>query len=161
MTREGVAQKERCGANKKSGGTCGRVAGAGTDHLGYGSCNLHTGATVSGRKHAATLRADAWARILELTDPALNALAQLLDDAEVESVRLGAARDILDRAGLGAKHVHELTGPAGGPIPVEVRTADLLARAALLAPAKRKPAKRKPAAKKRSAKRVTRKPEPE
>ncbi len=34
-----------CGADKKSGGTCRRPAGWGTDHPGVGKCKLHGGAT--------------------------------------------------------------------------------------------------------------------
>lgn len=138
----------RCGGKRKQGGgTCRRPAGAGTDHPGYGACSLHTGSTPTGRKHAETLRTEAWARILEMTDPALSELRRLVDDAEAPpAVRLAAVRDILDRAGLGARQVHEVTGPGGGPIPLEVRTAELLARAKALrpTPAKRKPAKKKP-----------------
>lgn len=32
-----------CGAEKKNGGTCGRPAGWGTDHLGVGHCRTHRG----------------------------------------------------------------------------------------------------------------------
>lgn len=136
-----------CGATLKSGpGTCGHVAGWGTDHLGYGNCKLHGGATQTGKKHAKQLRQDAWDRILSLTDPALSRLAQLIDGAESDTVRLAAARDVLDRAGLGAKHVHEHTGPDGGPIPLEVRAAGLLKRArALRPPSTGKPVTRKKA----------------
>jgi hypothetical protein len=34
-----------CGANKKSGGTCRRPSGWGTDHPGVGRCKLHGGAS--------------------------------------------------------------------------------------------------------------------
>lgn len=45
----------RCGAKKKTAaGTCTMVAGWGTDHLGYGQCKLHGGASPNGIKHAAT-----------------------------------------------------------------------------------------------------------
>lgn len=47
--------KARCGARKKTAaGTCTMVAGWGTDHLGYGQCKLHGGASPNGIKHAAT-----------------------------------------------------------------------------------------------------------
>lgn len=128
-----------CGATLKRGdGTCGHQAGWGTDHPGHGNCKLHGGATPTGKKHAKQLRQEAWDRILTLTDPALARLAQLIDGAETDTVRLAAARDVLDRAGLGAKHVHEHTGPDGGPIPVEVRAAELLGRARKLRPPRRK-----------------------
>lgn len=124
-----------CGATLKSGkGSCGHQAGWGTDHPGFGQCKLHGGATTNGKKHAKQLRQEAWDRILEMTDPALAELRRLVEGAESEDVRLRAVKDILDRAGLGAKHVHEHTGPDGGPIPVEVRAAELLGRARKLRP---------------------------
>lgn len=136
---------KHCLAEKKQPpyGPCVKTSGWGTDHKGFGNCNNHGGATTTGRKHAKTLRQEAWDRILGLTDPALSRLAQLIDGAESDTVRLAAARDVLDRAGLGAKHVHEHTGPDGGPIPVEVRAAALAERARKLrppAPATRKKA---------------------
>jgi hypothetical protein len=123
------AEGPKCGANRKSGGTCGQAAGWGTDHPGVGTCKLHGGSTPTGRKHAETLRQEAWARIMEMTDPALTALLRIVTAGETDTVRLGAARDILDRAGLGARHVHEISGPGGAPIAIEDRTALLLARA--------------------------------
>ncbi len=45
----------RCGARTRGGGLCKRPAGSGTDHVGYGACKLHTGATPSGRRYAARL----------------------------------------------------------------------------------------------------------
>lgn len=148
-----AAEKPRCGAKLKQGdGRCRKIAGTGTDHLGFGNCNLHGGSTQTGRKHAETLRQEAWDRILRMTDPALSRLAQLIDGGETDTVRLGAAKDILDRAGLGAKHVHEHTGPGGGPIPVEVRAAELLERVrALRPPEADKPRTRKAARRTRKA----------
>ena len=124
-----------CGATLKSGaGTCGHKAGWGTDHPGYGNCKLHGGATPTGKKHAKTLRQEAWQRIMEQAEPRLTRMIWLADNAESETVQFQANRDLLDRAGLGAKHVHEHTGPDGGPIPVEVRAAELLGRARQLRP---------------------------
>ena len=115
-------------------GPCTRPAGAGTDHTGFGHCRLHLGTTPTGRKHATLLRQEAWARILEMTDPALSQLSRILESGETDAVRLAAVRDVLDRAGLGAKQVHEHTGPDGGPIPIEVRAAELVERARALRP---------------------------
>lgn len=127
--------RPRCGARLKSGtGTCRQAAGARTDHLGYGQCWLHGGATPTGKKHAKTLRQEAWDRIVENIDPMLTRLDRLSATAESEAVQFSATKDWLDRAGMGAKHVHEHTGPDGGPIPVEVRTAELLGRARKLRP---------------------------
>jgi hypothetical protein len=128
-----------CGAKLKSrDGLCGKQAGWGTDHLGFGNCKLHGGATTNGKKHGETLRQEYWARLVEMGDPALTGLLELVTSAETEAVRLGAIRDVLDRIGFGAKHVHEHTGPGGGPIPVEVRAAELLERARALRPATNK-----------------------
>lgn len=146
-------EPNRCGATNRQGKECGHPAGWGTDHPGFGRCKNHGGSSPNGRKHAATLREEYWQRIVEMADPALARLAQLVDGAETDSVRLAASRDILDRAGLGARHVHEHTGPGGGPIPVEVRAAELLERAKAL--------RRDPAPKANSlAKRPVRKPKP-
>jgi hypothetical protein len=38
-------------------------------------------------------------RIAEMVDPALSALRHLVDEADADSVRLSAIKDILDRAG--------------------------------------------------------------
>lgn len=130
-----IPRSKNCGATTRQGTDCGHRAGWGTDHPGFGRCKLHGGATPTGRKHAETLRQEYWARLVEMADPALTGLLHLVTSAEAEPVRLGAIRDVLDRAGLGAKHVHEHTGPAGGPIPVEVRAAELLARIKELRPA--------------------------
>ena len=43
----------KCGANKTNGqGTCGREAGWGTDHLGFGNCKNHGGSTPAGIVYA-------------------------------------------------------------------------------------------------------------
>jgi len=139
----GVAScAKHCLARKRQPphGPCTKAAGAGTDHPGWGNCHLHAGSTTTGRKHARQLREEAYQRILAMTDPALDELRRLMDSAELETVRLSAVRDILDRAGLGAKHVHEHTGPGGGPIPVEVRAAELAERVRKLRPTTRKKA---------------------
>jgi hypothetical protein len=47
----------RCGAKTRSGRACVYSAGRGTDHLGYGNCHLHGGASPSGIKHAANIAA--------------------------------------------------------------------------------------------------------
>jgi hypothetical protein len=40
-----TAQGYYCGAKKRSGGNCERVAGAGTNHKGVGTCSNHLGST--------------------------------------------------------------------------------------------------------------------
>ena len=132
-----------CGATLKSGnGSCGHQAGWGTDHPGFGNCKLHGGATPTGKKHAASVRQELFAAILEEAFPSLAAMRELRDASESDSVRFQAAKDLLDRAGTGPKFVHEHTGPDGTPIPVEVRAAELVERLDKLAPAKKRSAKR-------------------
>lgn len=41
-----------CGARTRSGGTCRKAAGFGTDHVGYGRCKFHAGSTPGGRAGA-------------------------------------------------------------------------------------------------------------
>src|SRR5262245_49174819 len=78
---------------------------------GSNVCRTHGGA-------APQVQAKARARILALVDPALAELARIVNEGEADNVRLAAARDILDRAGLGAKQIvaNEHTGKDGGPI---------------------------------------------
>lgn len=66
----------KCGARKKQGGTCGKPAGWGTDHLGRGRCKLHGGMAPSGRKAA---------QRQELQD-FLSAAAPLLDVDPIEAL---------------------------------------------------------------------------
>lgn len=40
---------KHCGAKTRTGGTCGKPAGWGTDHLGGGRCKHHGGSTPTGR----------------------------------------------------------------------------------------------------------------
>lgn len=68
-----MAEHARCGAKTKAGTPCKRVAGWGTDHLGYGGCRRHFGATPNGRTHAIREQAAAEAMKLGMavdTDPA-------------------------------------------------------------------------------------------
>lgn len=58
-------------------------------------------------------------RLASFVDPALTALRALIDDADQDSVRLSAIKDILDRAGYKAPDKHELSGPNGGPMLTE------------------------------------------
>lgn len=76
-----------CGGRTRQGGTCERPSGWGTDHPGYGSCKLHSGATPTGIKAAAeqALReqaADALARLdAEPVGNPLEELARLAGQA--------------------------------------------------------------------------------
>jgi hypothetical protein len=55
-----------CGARKKRGGLCGRPAGWGTEHVGYGSCKLHGGCTPGAVAAAAKAQARHLAVELEM-----------------------------------------------------------------------------------------------
>jgi len=55
MTSEDFAQ---CEARTRSGGSCRRPAGWGTDHAGFGTCKLHGGSTPNAGKTAARLLAE-------------------------------------------------------------------------------------------------------
>jgi antitoxin component of RelBE/YafQ-DinJ toxin-antitoxin module len=65
-------------------------------------CRMHGGS-------APQVRAKAEDRIRALVDPALSRLAQLIDHADLDSVKLAAVKDVLDRAGLAAKQQVEIT----------------------------------------------------
>jgi hypothetical protein len=47
-----------CGARTRSGGSCRRPSGWGTDHVGAGRCKLHGGSSPSGRKAARRKQAE-------------------------------------------------------------------------------------------------------
>jgi hypothetical protein len=76
-------------------------------------CRYHGGA-------APQVIAKARERFLEAVDPALAVLERLVMNAKSESVRLRAALDILDRAGITAAAEHEHFGPEGQPPPLKV-----------------------------------------
>lgn len=42
------------GTSKQTGNPCGKRAGFGTDHVGFGLCKFHGGATRNGKRHAQT-----------------------------------------------------------------------------------------------------------
>ncbi len=48
-----MADGDKCGAKTQNGGKCKNPSGFRTDHLGYGSCFKHSGATTNGNKAAA------------------------------------------------------------------------------------------------------------
>jgi hypothetical protein len=79
----------KCGAETRSGGNCGRPKGWGTDHVGFGNCKLHAGSTPNGRKHGARLRA-------------MGEFGSLLEECGVlveGRSHFDALTDALDRAG--------------------------------------------------------------
>lgn len=121
------------GHSKRTGKPCGKHRGQGTNHVGYGLCSSHTGNTPNGEAAALDELRRVHLRIVYLADPAVSAIAEIMEDhSQPVMVRLRAACDLADRAGLAGKQVHEHTGPDGGPISVEVRQAQLLDRAKAL-----------------------------
>ena len=90
----------KCGAKNRTGGTCRLAAGQGTTHTGFGRCKHHGGASPNGGKAAEKERAAWHERLAGLIDPALDTMTGLLDENVGERARLGAAKDLLDRAGV-------------------------------------------------------------
>jgi len=90
--------RRQCSAkSKRSGVRCGRAP-----ILGGAVCSFHGGKSPQAKRSARQ-------RLAELVDPALTALAELVRQRKLPNVRLGAARDLLDRAGV----VHEQKPGAG------------------------------------------------
>jgi hypothetical protein len=82
-------------------------------------CYMHGGAAPQVKRSAA-------ARLAALIDPALGALQDSLDKAADPRVRLMAARDVLDRNLGKAKERHEVTGPDGAAIDLNVSASEIL-----------------------------------
>lgn len=79
----------KCPGTTRSGAPCGKVAGYGTDHLGFGPCKFHGGSTINGRKNGARLRA-------------LGEFGGLLEECGIQvegRSHFDALTDALDRAG--------------------------------------------------------------
>jgi hypothetical protein len=79
--------RRRCRAHNRAGEPCGL-----SPIRGGMVCQVHGG-------RAPQVKMAAAERIAEMVDPALNALRKLVDEADQDSVRLSAIKDILDRAG--------------------------------------------------------------
>lgn len=58
-------------------------------------------------------------RIQALVPLALARIEALIDQADMDSIRLAAAKDIMDRAGHKPTEKRQLSGPDGGPIQTE------------------------------------------
>lgn len=90
---------DTCGARKRQEphDACKRPAGWGTDHVGVGSCRYHGGASPSGKKAAATVKAEREvqalaAQLLATAAPVVNPLERLLALAGETDAWLTAAR---------------------------------------------------------------------
>ncbi|MBF4512281.1 hypothetical protein ITJ66_07235 [Plantibacter sp. VKM Ac-2885] len=85
-------EKTLCTARKRSGQPCGNAP-----MLGSSVCRMHGGAAPQVKRRAQQ-------RILEASDKAAFALVQMMQDVTIPpAVRVSAARDLLDRAGLVSK----------------------------------------------------------
>lgn len=101
----------RCSATARSGERCKR-----RPIPGGAVCVMHGGA-------APQVRAKAAERLAALADPVAAVLVRLALHAESESVQLAACRDVLDRAGLGARQMVDTevtTHDGGGDLDAEI-----------------------------------------
>lgn len=81
-------ESRKCKAHRSNGEPCNKWA-----IQGGAVCNTHGGS-------APQVKMKAEERIALLVDPAINRIKDLIDNGENDSVRLSAAKDALDRAGL-------------------------------------------------------------
>lgn len=103
-----VMKKRQCRAkSKQSGKRCKQPPIPGGK-----VCHYHGGA-------APQVKLKAEQRIALLVDPALDALSALVRDKWAPRTRLGAARDVLDRAGYGATKRLEQRLDVGGGLAME------------------------------------------
>lgn len=94
----------KCSAHSsRTGNPCGRNAIAGGT-----VCKTHGGSSPQVQRKAAERLEEARQEMLEMLNPALARLRELLS-AESESVQLAAVKDLLDRIGLGATKKSEAT----------------------------------------------------
>jgi hypothetical protein len=95
----------RCGASYANGSQCRREAEDGSV-----VCDQHGGAAPQVRRRAAD-------RIMNAADLAIQKIIEFVDDPEVPyGVRLKAAQDLADRAGLQAAQVHQIIPADANPI---------------------------------------------
>ena len=112
---------EQCpGTSKQTKEQCGLAAGHGTDHVGFGLCKFHGGASPGGRKQAESLK-EAWqSRLVDGIDPHLSNVEKLaLDEAVEPRTRLAASKDWLDRAGARSEN-----GAAAEGVEIVIRWPD-------------------------------------
>lgn len=67
---------------------------------------------------AGQVQAAAKLRLAALVDPSIGVLAKLIRKSRADHLSLGAAKDVLDRAGYKPSDKLEHTGADGGPIKV-------------------------------------------
>lgn len=106
--------RARCSAHKKTGEQC-----KNPPVLGAAVCRYHGAG-------APAVRQKAMERLVMASLPAVKRLIEFTDDEQVPySVRLAAARDLLDRGGLGAAQVIKF-GVGEAPSPWEALLADVM-----------------------------------
>lgn len=85
----------RCTAIKKNGERCGRWSLRGTV-----KCIVHGGQLPVVQQHADAVVEAARLRLIGATDAAVDQIVDLMENATAEGIRLKAAQDVLDRAGV-------------------------------------------------------------
>lgn len=92
----------RCTSNKRDGTRCGRWS-----IRGHNVCLSHGGYLPNVREHAQAVVDAARMRLIGLSDMAIDAIEDIVENATSDAVRLKAATEVLDRAGLkGAPDLH-------------------------------------------------------
>lgn len=105
-----------CGAAKRSGGTCGRPAGWGTSHPGYGTCKLHLGSVGTHLVHAESLQlADeeskvaaeyGFGREVSVPDALMEALHAAAGRLDFWNAKVRQLSDLTERGQAGSVDVH-------------------------------------------------------
>ena len=93
-----IGPPSRCKAKTIDGHRCQKWTNGTVDYGDF--CRVHLTNRPNGEEKTAGHLARARNRLQSASEGAVDALEQLMHSAEGESVRLGAARDILDRAGI-------------------------------------------------------------
>lgn len=104
----------RCTQIKKDGNRCGRWSIRGTT-----KCLVHGGRLPSVREHAAATVEAARLRLIDLSDPAIDVLDDLIQPGTADQIRLKAATEILDRAGVRGGFEVDMEVNVGGMSPAE------------------------------------------
>lgn len=85
----------QCTAFNNKGERCGRWS-----IRGHRVCIKHGGRLPNVQKHAAAVVEAARLRLIDMADPAIDVLHDLIQSGTADAIRLGAAKEILDRAGV-------------------------------------------------------------
>ena len=99
----------------RAGKRCGREATLGT-HV----CEKHGASLPVVKEAAARRREELYLRLLQGGGTAVDTLMDLMDNAQSEAVRLGAAKDVLDRAGVRGGSELDVTVKVAGQSPADI-----------------------------------------